>query len=227
MGSLERRFKANQTAKCEVRTVGEVRAITGYAAVFYREADPGTEYQMWEDFTERIQPGAFDRAIAERHDARGLYNHDTANLLGRVSNGTVKLTVDKVGLRFEIPIDDNDPDHQRVVAKVERGDLTGCSFAFANATSEWEERTEGEKTVHVRNISDLDLFDVGPVTHPAYEATACGVRTSVLSVDDLIEAQSILTAHRYARDEHLAAKKQRYADELEVETTWQTINAQF
>ena len=41
------------------------RFIKGYAAVYYREGDKGTEYALWDDLFERILPGAFDEAIKD------------------------------------------------------------------------------------------------------------------------------------------------------------------
>ena len=55
----ERRFIDLKTAsvRIEQRAEGEPSTITGYAAVFYRESDHGTEYKFqgfWDNFTERI-----------------------------------------------------------------------------------------------------------------------------------------------------------------------------
>lgn len=146
--------------------------ITGYAAVFYREGEAGTEYNLWDDLVERIAPGAFDRALKEKHDARGLYNHDPANLLGRVSSGTTRLTVDAKGLRYEIDLPDTRAG-QDVAALIERGDLSGSSFAFMPRKVTY---SVGDQ-LDVRTIEDVDLFDVGPVTYPAYEGTSVGMRS--------------------------------------------------
>lgn len=150
-----------------------VRLIEGYAARYYN-GSPATEYILWENTVERIRAGAFDRAIAEHHDVRALFNHNADNLLGRTANGTCLLSVDSRGLRYEIEIDENDPDHQRVIAKIERGDLTGSSFAFQATRITWEE-IEGGPTV--RWIEDVQLYDVGPVTFPAYSASSTGLRS--------------------------------------------------
>lgn len=149
--------------------------IRGLAAVFYREADAGTEYWLWHDMVERILPGAFDRAIAESHDARALFNHDPDNLLGRVSSGTCRLSVTAEGLAYEVDEDVLDPDHVRVCSKIDRGDVTGSSFAFVARAVTWEEvKLDDGKWLYIRNITDVDLYDVGPVTYPAYEASTSG-----------------------------------------------------
>lgn len=163
--------------------------IKGLSAVFYREGDAGTEYWLWNDMVERIMPGAFDRAIKEAHDARGLFNHDSSQLLGRVSSGTLSLSVTAEGLAYEIQSDPNDPDHQRVGAKIDRGDVTGSSFAFIIASQTWSEVKRGDGSwLYIRSIYDVDLFDVGPVTWPAYEATTAGRSTD--AAGDLREASA-------------------------------------
>jgi HK97 family phage prohead protease len=148
--------------------------IVGLSAVFYRAGDAGTEYWLWSDTVERILPGAFDRAIKESHDARALFNHDSSLLLGRISSKTCRLSVTSEGLAYEIDEDPKDPDHQRVAAKIDRGDVTGSSFAFIPRKVSWEELKQDDGWLYVRNIHDVDLFDVGPVTWPAYEATTAG-----------------------------------------------------
>lgn len=218
MPKAERRQTARPVSKIEVRAEGDAKKITGYAAVFYNPADARTSYWMWDDFEERLLPGCFDRAISESHDARALFDHDSQNLLGRVASGTCMLSVDSVGLRFEVPVDMNDPDHQRVVAKIERGDLTGCSFAFANASSTWQETYVDGKRIDIRNITDLDLFDVGPVTYPAYEATEVGIRTAATDANQLTEARSLRQAVRDQQINH------RLAEAVDVEATWAAIN---
>jgi uncharacterized protein len=154
---------------------GQASSIKGLAAVYYREGEAGTEYWLWRDMVERILPGAFDRAIKEQHDARGLFNHDANQLLGRVSAGTLTLSLTSAGLAYEIPADEKDPDHQRVASKIDRGDVTGSSFAFIARLTTWSElELEDGSTLYIREIKDVDLYDVGPVTWPAYEATSAG-----------------------------------------------------
>lgn len=149
--------------------------ISGLSAVYYREGEPGTEFRLMSDVVERIRPGAFDRALKEAQDVRGLYNHDSAALLGRVSSGTCRLALNDRGLAYEIDVDEADPDHQRVCAKIDRGDVTGSSFAFLARAVSWQElRLDDDRWLYVRWLEDVDLYDVGPVTWPAYEATTAG-----------------------------------------------------
>lgn len=171
---MQRRFTSKALAGAKVtRREGGSPIIEGYAAVFYRRGDSGTEYRLDKDIVERISPKAFERAVKEKHDARGLFNHDKNFILGRVEAGTLRLSVDERGLRYEIDVPDTTAGRD-VVTSIERGDLSGSSFAFEPSARgvKW---TEEGRTL-VRNLEDLDVFDVGPVTMPAYTGTTTGLR---------------------------------------------------
>lgn len=172
-GTIERRYCSTRMApvRVESRAGGSGKTMTGYGAVFYNARTPGTQYRLFEDIYERIAPTAFDRAIREKHDARGLFNHDPSLLLGRVASRTMRLSVDSRGLRYEIDLPETELGRSVAVA-IERGDLTGSSFAFISTGTVWTE----ENGISIREITDLDLFDTGPVTYPAYEATTAGLR---------------------------------------------------
>ena len=175
MKTVERRFTPlNGGIECRENPETQSRTVSGYAAVFYREGVEGTEYEMAADLRERIMPGAFDQAIANRDDTRALFNHNPDNLLARYPSGDLRLSVDEVGLRYEFDADMNDPDHARVLAKLDRGDLTGSSFAFVAERAEWIE----DKGVDIRMVQSVRLFDVGPVTYPAYDASTAAARNA-------------------------------------------------
>ncbi len=158
------------------RRFGGGEIIAGHAAVFFNVADPGTEYQLFTDCVERIRPGAFDAAIS-RDDVRGLFNHDSNLILGRNTAGTLRLSVDARGLRYEI-----DPPDTTVAAdlieSLSRGDVTGSSFSFVPTRTTVEEvmRSDGSWR-YVRWIDEVELYDVGPVTFPAYKSATSGVMT--------------------------------------------------
>lgn len=148
--------------------------IRGYGAVFWEPSNPGTQYQLWANCFERIRPNAFDRALAEAQDVRGLFNHDDEWVLGRVSSGTLRLSIDSVGLAYEIDESTTDPHWLSVASMVDRGDIDGSSFSFIPTSTTWEQQTIDGVTIDIRWINDVDLFDVGPVTFPAYESASSG-----------------------------------------------------
>lgn len=168
--NVERRYtRQAQRVAVEARADGK-RTISGYAAVFYDPADPGTEYRLWDDCVERILPGAFDRAVRE-DDVRGLFNHEDSQILGRTASGTMRLSVDKRGLRYEIDAPDTQCARD-LLQLLDRGDVTGSSFAFMPDDTTYRE-TDGVYIIERRAVR---LFDVGPVAFPAYTATEAQAR---------------------------------------------------
>lgn len=160
---VEREIR-NVSAPIEVRAEGDGIRVTGYAAVFNREADIGGL------FREIIAPGAFTEAIS-RDDVVFLINH--AGLpLARTRSGTLQLSQDSTGLRMETYLEPSDPDVGSIVPKMKRGDLDKMSFAFSPEVEEWDE-TDG---VPVRTLKKLRLYDVSIVTTPAYEGTSIAIR---------------------------------------------------
>lgn len=174
--STELRIRSVSTeVRVEVRGAAASR-IVGYAAVYFRAGEPGTEFQMDHDVFERIAPGAFDRAIREV-DVRGLFNHESTYLLGRTTSGTLRLSSDSRGLRYEIDPPDTETARE-VLALIRRGDVTGSSFAFnilPGGDRVHKEAVNG-KTRYIRELTSLKLFDVGPVTFPAYKGATTSVR---------------------------------------------------
>ena len=144
--------------------------LTGYASVFYRKNNPGTQFELWQNLFERIMDGAFDDAI-KSDDVRGLFNHDPSLVLGRNTAETMKLAVDKRGLKYDIDLPDTQVARD-VATSIARGDVSGSSFAFVVEEVNW--RDEGDK--EIREIKKVRLYDVGPVTYPAYKATSTGLR---------------------------------------------------
>lgn len=177
---IERRFRqaggAGGPTGAKVRAGGAAGDIVGYGAVFY-DGTHGTEYELWsygsERCVERVVPGAFDEALARPDDVRGLFNHNADNLLGRSAAGTLKLKVDRIGLRYEIVADDTSVARD-VLAHLRRGDVTGSSFAFRVDEERWSESKEGSGLLVVREILSVTLYDVGPVTYPAYTGASSG-----------------------------------------------------
>ena len=81
----------------EIRTDGEGdgKSIVGHAAVFDKPA------HLFPGYTEVVRAGAFTKTLKEG-DSRALWNHDTNQVLGRASAGTLELHEDKKGLAIHI-----------------------------------------------------------------------------------------------------------------------------
>lgn len=180
----------NRAARIEQRADGK-RVLTGYGAVFYRAGEPGTEYEMWPGAMERIMPGAFARALREGQDVQALFNHDGNKILGRTASGTCRLSEDSIGLRYEVDLP-NSTDPPNLAELIERGDVSGSSFAFRASVVQWSDDGENE----IRSIMDCDLFDVGPVGRPAYAGTSTGIRS-----DDRESILAEMRQHKSKADE--------------------------
>ncbi len=118
-------------------------------------------------FREIIKPGAFDDVLND--DVRGLFNHDPNFILGRSAAGTLSLSVDERGLRYDITAPDTQTIRDLVLAPMMRGDINQSSFAFrvSHDGENWYQDDEG---IVIREISKFSrLFDVSPVTYPAYQ----------------------------------------------------------
>ena len=159
------RYKENEKEK---------KKVVGYGAVFYRQDEDGTEFNLRPNIKERISIPAFDSAL-ERDDIRSLFNHDPNFVLGRKSAGTLRLSVDDIGLRYEVDLPDS---RQDVAEAISRGDVTGSSFWF-KPTKESESRDDEGNIIYT--IENLEFREVGPVTFPAYEATVSEMRNSKMN----------------------------------------------
>ncbi len=162
------------------RTDGKA-IIRGYAAVWYRKGDPGSQYDM-QHFLERIAKGAFADCIKRKQDVRALYNHDASLMLGRTAAGTLKLTEDSVGLAYEVTLPNTQLAHD-VAENLRVGNISGSSFSFRIADESWTR----ENGADIRTITKIEtLFDVGPVTYPAYQSSTSGLR-AIEAVADMAE----------------------------------------
>ena len=143
--------------------------IEGYAALF----NSPTEIGGW--FREEILPGAFDDVLKD--DVRCLFNHNANNVLARSQEGagTLSLSVDSTGLKYSYATPNRS--YARDLADaIESGDISQSSFGFTVAESIWVENDNEE--IDLRQIKKVkQLFDVSPVTFPAYSDTTVAKRS--------------------------------------------------
>lgn len=163
-------LRTNLKVKVDARAADAGDFLDGYAAVFNEPTI------IW-DFEETIAPGAFSRALKEKQDVRSLFNHDPNYPLARTKNGTLILREDKTGLWTESSISKTNTKSQDVLDHVRRGDVDGMSFAFTVRKQEWIFQELGSELLDRRVITEIGvLYDIGPVTYPAYEQTSIKVR---------------------------------------------------
>lgn len=159
----ERRYFAGSDFKVEKRDhEQELNVVEGYAALF----NSPTVIGDW--FREEILPGAFDDVLMD--DVRCLFNHDPNFILARSNQGkgTLQLILDEKGLKYRYTTPDRQyaKDLENAIAS---GDVTQSSFAWNSKEDKWI-HTDGE--MDLRQIVKIKkLYDVSPVTYPAYTDT--------------------------------------------------------
>ena len=149
------------------------KEIGGIAAVINSVTDLGY-------FEEVIERGAFDNALNKEYDIRCLFNHEAELILGRTKASTCNVFVNADGnLEYTWVPDYENPTHMSVVRSIMRGDITQSSFAFTIKEQKWSESTKygsmGKRTITMIE----DLYDVSPVTYPAYQDTEADARSIV------------------------------------------------
>lgn len=143
--------------------------LEGYAAVFNEWT---TIYDRIGAFQERIAPGAFKRTLGQRSPIL-QFDHGTHPLIGSIPLGRfTSISEDEHGLKVRARLSDNwliEP----VRDAIRDGGITGMSFKFRVVNEQWAQ----ENGEDYRTITEVELYEAGPVVNPAYEATTVGVRS--------------------------------------------------
>ena len=145
-------------------------------------------------FKERNSEGSFSAAL-KGSDIRGLFNHDSNYVLGRVGK-TMSVTADSRGMRYDIP---ELPESRADVREaIERGDVSGSSYSFT--LREGGDRWDEEDGVLIRTILPDGIeriYDTGPVTYPAFRSTAVAQRCRDMVRESVpADVWHVMVAHR-------------------------------
>lgn len=144
--------------------------IEGYFAVF------DSPYPLWDGAEEVVKPGAFEGVLTQ--DVRALVNHDTTLVMGRTTAGTLLLKQDETGLWGQIEINRDDTDAMNLYARVQRGDVSQCSFGFDIERETFVDLGDGRCRWEIEKVNPL--YEVSVCTFPAYEATSVSARRQQL-----------------------------------------------
>ena len=160
MKDRERRI-ISSGVKLEERAGSRPR-LTGYGLVFERESEP------LGGFTEVISR---DVVIEPFEDVVATFNHNPNALLGRQSSGTLELKRDERGIFYSIDVPETSIGKD-VRELVSRGDIAGSSFTFDALEDSWQR----ENGINVRTLRRIAVYELGPVTFPAYPDTTAAAR---------------------------------------------------
>jgi HK97 family phage prohead protease len=210
MKKIERRTYTVQDVEARQSDDGVMR-LSGYAAVFNDASVPLP-------FKERIAPGAFRKTLTEAPDVRLLINHEGLPL-ARTKNGTLTLTEDDRGLRFDAELADTQ-EARDIYTLVNRGDVDQMSFAFRVIRQNWS-KDRSERTLTEVSLSD---GDVSVVTYPAYPTTTVEARQKIAMALDAIkegrklDEDSLKALRDYLSDLLESVDEEEFDNEEEVET---------
>lgn len=163
----------------ELRATGDGRTLEGYAAVFN---SPARIYERGREFDEVIVPGAFARAVNSGDRIIMQFDHGQHPFFGSLPIARIdQMREDSHGLYVKAEINDNwmtEP----IRSAIANGAVTGMSFRFSvpDGGDTWDRSGD----VHKRTIKNVYLYELGPVTTPAYADTSVGVRSALALLDD-------------------------------------------
>lgn len=184
LNNIELRRLSAAPAEFRVESVkredgGTDRYVSGYAVVFEQYSKP-----IWDEWVEIISRGAF--AGTDMSDVVMVVDHarDVQSILARSRNGegTLSISIDEHGVAFRFLVPDTTVGRD-IVALIERGDISECSFAFWVKEDRWsyDMMVEG-KTYDVRRIEQVaKLADLSIVVNGQYPQTSVEVDERALA----------------------------------------------
>lgn len=161
------------------KSYGSMPTMVGHFTRF----DEWTEIDSyWEGrFLERIAKGAAKKTIKERGDKiRSLFQHGRDPQIGSKPLGVFDvLREDDEGVYYEVPLFDTSYNRD-LIPGLESG-AYGASFRFRSVVEEWNDEPGASEHnpdgIPERTIKELQLFEGGPVTFPAYDSATAGIRS--------------------------------------------------
>lgn len=144
------------------------RTISGYAVKWGKKSNVLGYFMK---FREQIKKGAFADSL-KKDDQLFLWSHDTAKVLGRTKNKTLRLKEDDTGLHFELDLPNTTLGND-TYESIKRGDVDGVSFGFRNPDDHIE---EFDDDIPLRTIKKADLIEVSAIAFPAYPDSEVSAR---------------------------------------------------
>lgn len=187
----------------QVNAQDDEKRVTGYATTFN---EPYTLYSDNDyEIREVIDPGAFDEC--DMSDVIMQYNHE-GRVFARLSNGTLKLNIDKPkGLEIDADLDGTELGRQ-VYEEIKGGYTNKMSMGFKvdKSADVWTRQEIDGKTIEQRRVMNVvKLFDVSCVSIPANSGTSIEARSIDTLVNGVIDE---LKAERL-EIERLATERKR------------------
>jgi len=165
----------------EIRASGESqeqRFVSGVGIVYNKEVE------IWPGFREKIRNGAFSDTLKSGAEVKSFFNHDPNQVLATTkSNPALTIEDTDKGMRFEAPIPPTTYGKDLEI-NLDRKNVRGASFSFS-VDDEGDIVTRDEKGVYHREIVKATIYEIGPVTNPAYPQTKVGLRSAEESYNEI------------------------------------------
>lgn len=174
--NLVRAWRPGLEVRNDDTSGGEI--LKGHFVVFNR----WTEIDSWFEgnFMERVAPGACKKTFREQRDSmRVLLQHGRDPQIGDKPIGSIStLREDEEGGYYEAPLFKGLPD---LVVEGLRANQYGASFRFRVMREEYDKEPSvsdhNPKGIPERTIKEMQIFEFGPVTFPAYSEATAGLRS--------------------------------------------------
>jgi uncharacterized protein len=158
-------------------------------------------------YRERFAPDAF--SDLGKNDVYSTFNHNPSSVLGRVSAGNLSLSAKKDGLFYEVEPTDTSYGRDlkvNVEARVVKG--SSIMFVVLEGGDIIEKMKVDGTEIVVRTVTDAELFELGPVTDPAYvQTTAEAAARMEQRVRQWLEAQAPAAAYERDRTAELRLRR--------------------
>lgn len=189
MSKIERQIEL-QASELHVREAGDGkkgRTVEGYAMLFGVRSVNLTPWSQEREVYEIMERGCITPDLLQRSDVVLTAFHNNQLILGRWRKGvgTLSLEIDARGLKIRCTLAET-ATADELLSAIERGDISGMSFAFTadeedneNGVSyeRTDEQTADGKVVWLRHVKKVTgLYDVTIAGHPAYEQTTIEAR---------------------------------------------------
>lgn len=187
---MEIRLKAIELKALEDNKIG------GYINVTQRESETLYSKRSKKWFKEIMVQGVFEKALRNKGDIPLLLEHTWENKIASTAEGTLELTEDNIGLRFEAVISDS-----ALYQDIKNRAINSCSFGF-KAIKEKIEPVDSK--MEKRFVEEIELLEVSLVKNPAYVGSLVETRNYEAALEEERKCETSETKPKERATEEVA-----------------------
>lgn len=131
--------------------------------------------EIYPGIFESILPGAFSESLSTFRTIKSFINHKPSEILSTTrSDPALEILDGDDFLEFSSPIPPTTYGDDLII-NLQRGNINGASFSFCITENGDHYKKLPDGSLH-RTIIEAEIYEVGPVTNPAYEQTNVNLR---------------------------------------------------